>query len=437
MEDESSRRGECSSPVSGNNGRGEEIGDEGTQRLHCDVKEEDRDVGNNSTERQQPLEGAGDRMEDESSRRGECSSPVSGNNGRGEEIGDEGTQRLHCDVKEEDRDVGNNSTERQQPLEALDTEAQGTEERSLDTHLYRVSRFCCQRLLGEVDEFVERFTSAPLEEALLYRQEQEGVEPTAEAGKRKEPSSHLLERLTERDKPFGETMAHFLARLREVKQEMGDILKDLNEREESGGPAHRPSSSPMDRVAEGREGPQIGNRKSVRSKRRLLDTLYLMSETRNANLLQMSRIALGDCRDPGGALRLCPLDCSVLTEGLRPLGIIEEVNLSHCCIGPEGLQQLSSILHRCKSLRLSWNNLGDSGVKILCSSLREPLCEIQELWVDNNGLTGVGTKDLAYVIAKNQSVLLLSLSYNRVGEATMKLLCDALKRRSCTIQHIQ
>ncbi|XP_038656884.1 NACHT, LRR and PYD domains-containing protein 3-like isoform X2 [Scyliorhinus canicula] len=363
------------------------------------------------------------------------------NDGPGAEFGDETRQLLCCEVKEEDLPMGERNTDTRPPQEDLIGEGIGTDDCSSDMHLYRVSRFYCQRLLLATDGFVERLTSAPLEEALLHRQEQEELQPGTEMKEREEPSRNLLKMLKERDKTLGESMGNFLTRLCDVKKNLQDLLKDTVEREvfcgAPGGSAGHPSTSQTDIISVGTGGRQLRNIESVVAKRRLLDTMYLMSETHNTNLLQMSRITLGDSKEPGNALRLCPVDCSTLATALTPLGGIEEVNISHCCIGPEGLQELATVLHHCRSLRLSWNNLGDLGVKILCLSLREPQCKIQELWVDSNGLSGVGTKDLAYCMVKNQSVVLLSLSYNRFGEAAVKYLCDALKRRCCTIQDLR
>ncbi|XP_072354220.1 ribonuclease inhibitor-like isoform X2 [Scyliorhinus torazame] len=377
-------------------------------------------------------------MEDGLTRLRESPTSHKAEDGRGAEVGDESRQLLRCVVKEEDLPMGERGTDRRPPQEDLIAEVTGTDEWSSDTHLYRVSRFYCQRLLLAMDGFVERLTCAPLEEALLYRQEQEDLQPGAEGV---QPSRSLLKMLKERDKPFGESVADLLTRLTSMQQNLQDLLKDAAEREgfcgAPGGSAGRPSASQTDIVSAGTGGRQLGHIESVAAKRRLLDTMYLMSETHNANLLQMSRIILGDSKEPANALRLCPVDCSTLAAALTPLGGVEEANLCHCCIGPEGLQELATILHHCRSLRLSWNNLGDLGVKILCFSLREPQCKIQELWVDSNGLSGVGTKDLAYCMVKNQSVVLLSLSYNRFGEAAVKYLCDALKRRCCTIQYLR
>ncbi|XP_067915953.1 ribonuclease inhibitor-like [Heterodontus francisci] len=392
-------------------------------------------------------------METKFTIRSEHATSIRGEDGHGEQMGDETSGRVHHDIKEEDPLMLNNTTEKCPLLEVhwapctrylsldLQPEVKGPEASFSDTHLYRVNRFYCQRLLGAMDEFVNCVTFAPLEEVLFYRQEQEEVKQAAEMEESKGPSNHLLKMLKESDKPFGETMVDFLERLCDTKQELQNILKEINEKECFGGPlggrAHCSSGIQVYRICPETEVQQPGNTEAVKNKRRLLDTMYLMSETCNANLLQMSRITLGHSQDPGKALRLCPLDCFVLAAALRPLGIVEELNLSRCGIEAEGIQQLSIILPHCKILRLSWNNLGDSGVKILCSSLRAPNCEIQELWVDYNGLTGVGTKELASAIVKNQSVVLLSLSYNKVGEATVKLLCDALKRRCCTIQHLR
>ncbi|XP_059498854.1 ribonuclease inhibitor-like isoform X3 [Stegostoma tigrinum] len=335
-------------------------------------------------------------------------------------------------IMEEGDDWPHEVTGRPASPEDANTGIKGAEDIPSDIHLYSVSRFYCQRLLQAMNEFTDRVTVTPLDQALFYSQEQEGVE----AGK--DSSTHFLKLLEERDKPFGETMVHFLERLREVKQELQSVLKDINDRE---GCEEAPDKWGERARAWGTDGAsrqrEAGIEEAVRRKRRLLEAMHFMADSCNSRLLQMGRIALGDPLHPGRALRLCPLDCSVLAVSLAPMATIEELNLGHCWIGPEGLQRLSAILPQCRSLRLNWNGLGDSGAKILCSALREPACVVRELWVDYNKLTGTGTRSLAFAVLKNQSLQLLSLSYNKIGEATMKLLCDALRRRCCTIQSLR
>uniref|UniRef100_UPI00398EF60A ribonuclease inhibitor-like isoform X2 n=1 Tax=Pristiophorus japonicus TaxID=55135 RepID=UPI00398EF60A len=364
-----------------------------------------------------------------------------GNDGAGGVIVDGGSLLIQREVEEEDPLVEDVATETRPLPEGLNTEVDSSADGSSHTHLYRVSRYYCQRLHRAMEEFVEKFNCAPLDEVLFYRQEREGVKPAAENTERKTPSNHFLKMLKERDEPVGEAMVGFLARLHDSKQELHQILQDMKIKEDPDGTlrgdVHGSRVSPEDEISQGEEGSLSGGTEALRNKRRLLNTMHFMSETGNAGLLRMGKVTLGDCKDPGKALRLCPLDCCVLASAIRPLGIVEELNVTHCSIQAEGIRQLSSVLHLCKTLRLSWNQLGDSGVKLLCSSLRQPGCEIQELWLDYNGLTAAGTRDLASAVGGNRSLEQLSLNHNELGAAAVKQLSEALRRPTCRLRHLR
>uniref|UniRef100_A0A4W3GMH9 Uncharacterized protein n=1 Tax=Callorhinchus milii TaxID=7868 RepID=A0A4W3GMH9_CALMI len=82
------------------------------------------------------------------------------------------------------------------------------------------------------------------------------------------------------------------------------------------------------------------------------------------------------------------------------------------------------------------NNLGDCGVKRLCEALRNPECKIQSLGLDSNNLTADCTEDLTSALSTNHSLTELHLSYNKLGDCGVKRLCEALKTLQCKIQSL-
>ncbi|XP_059814393.1 NACHT, LRR and PYD domains-containing protein 3-like, partial [Hypanus sabinus] len=83
---------------------------------------------------------------------------------------------------------------------------------------------------------------------------------------------------------------------------------------------------------------------------------------------------------------------------------------------------------------LSYNELGDSGVKLVSAALRNPECKIQRLWLGYVGLTDSGAEDLVSALSTNPSLTDLDLSYNKLGDSGVKLVSAALRNPECKIQ---
>ncbi|KAJ8367516.1 hypothetical protein AAFF_G00316980 [Aldrovandia affinis] len=84
--------------------------------------------------------------------------------------------------------------------------------------------------------------------------------------------------------------------------------------------------------------------------------------------------------------------------------------LSGCDLTEESCETVASALQSVSSplteLNLSYNNLGDSEVKLLCDALKSRNCKLQTL----------------------------DLSANYLGDSEVELICDALKSRNCKLQ---
>ncbi|XP_032871832.1 NACHT, LRR and PYD domains-containing protein 3-like [Amblyraja radiata] len=162
---------------------------------------------------------------------------------------------------------------------------------------------------------------------------------------------------------------------------------------------------------------QAGNTWSEFGKRSLLNTLHYLFESQNPALAQQT---LG----------------SVETLSFCGLGTIKHLDLKDCRIQCEGLQRLGPALHKCQDLRLGFNDLGNSGVKLVSAALRNPDCKIQELKLNSVGLTDSGADDLASALSTNHTVTELWLGANSLGDSGVKLVSAALRNPDCKIQRL-
>ncbi|XP_029603866.1 NACHT, LRR and PYD domains-containing protein 3-like isoform X7 [Salmo trutta] len=163
--------------------------------------------------------------------------------------------------------------------------------------------------------------------------------------------------------------------------------------------------------------------------------------------------------------RLEPDQCSALAYLLlMSEEVLEEFDLKTYNTSEEGYQRLLPVVKTCKralldgcnltykscetlasalqtpnsplrELDLSYNDLGDRGVELLCVGLTSPLCNIQTLVLDGCKLTYESCETLASPLQTPNSPLReLDLSYNDLGDRGVELLCVGLTSPLCNIQ---
>ncbi|XP_063814234.1 NACHT, LRR and PYD domains-containing protein 12-like isoform X2 [Pseudophryne corroboree] len=118
---------------------------------------------------------------------------------------------------------------------------------------------------------------------------------------------------------------------------------------------------------------------------------------------------------------------------------MEELELQNCYLTPSCCDDLRSVLttnHSLTRLDLSANYLKDSGLKLVCEGLRHPACALQELMLQNCDLTSSFCDDLLSAITTNRSLTRLDLSRNALEDTGITRLCEGLRHPACTLQDL-
>ncbi|XP_034508589.1 ribonuclease inhibitor-like, partial [Ailuropoda melanoleuca] len=159
------------------------------------------------------------------------------------------------------------------------------------------------------------------------------------------------------------------------------------------------------------------------------DISSLLSTNQVLTELNLSNNQLGDA------------GVDVLCKGLiNPSCNLQKLYLRNCNLTKDCCENLRSVLSNKSSLtelNLGDNSLGTSGGKALCEGLLDPTCQLQSLQLEYCELTKENTDGLSSVLRTKSSLQKLNLSNNKLGDAAVKQLCQALRDASCNLQSLQ
>ncbi|KAL7850050.1 hypothetical protein SRHO_G00193990 [Serrasalmus rhombeus] len=121
---------------------------------------------------------------------------------------------------------------------------------------------------------------------------------------------------------------------------------------------------------------------------------------------------------------------------------LEKLQLYSCSITNEGCTNLVSALKsnpsHLRELNMHYNKPGESGVMLLSDLLEDPQCKLEKLQLSDCMITAAGCAALISALKSNPSHLReLNLSWNEPGETEVKLLSDLLKDPFCKLENLQ
>ncbi|XP_028637686.1 LOW QUALITY PROTEIN: NACHT, LRR and PYD domains-containing protein 4A-like [Grammomys surdaster] len=130
-----------------------------------------------------------------------------------------------------------------------------------------------------------------------------------------------------------------------------------------------------------------------------------------------------------GIYSLCKALC-------RPGCVLKNLILAGCSLSDQCWEYLSYALQCSKTLGhldISCNDLKDKGLEILCKALTLPHCVLETISMTSCLITSSGCQCLAQILRNNQNLKGLNVSENKLEDAGVKLLCDAIKHPNCNL----
>ncbi|XP_018424346.1 PREDICTED: ribonuclease inhibitor-like [Nanorana parkeri] len=121
-------------------------------------------------------------------------------------------------------------------------------------------------------------------------------------------------------------------------------------------------------------------------------------------------------------------ECKIHTLCLQQTGLTDRA----CSYLGPALRENKSL----RSLLLSYNRLEGPHFGDLVAALSSPPCQLEELDLSSTSLTDTSCSPLALGIRNNQSLKILSLSYNHLTGPYFGDMMEALSSPSCTVEQL-
>ncbi|XP_060096067.1 NACHT, LRR and PYD domains-containing protein 3-like isoform X2 [Heteronotia binoei] len=128
---------------------------------------------------------------------------------------------------------------------------------------------------------------------------------------------------------------------------------------------------------------------------------------------------------------LSVLDCRVLAFCLQHSTIQDHsIDLTFCRLKSHHMKALAPGIKNCAVIEFGSNRLGNSGVNVLCTILKEFDCNVNTLSLDENYLTDACAQELCATLSTSKTLVSLNLNDNSFSEATVPFIVHLLK--TCT-----
>ncbi|XP_076986794.1 NACHT, LRR and PYD domains-containing protein 9 [Tamandua tetradactyla] len=129
-----------------------------------------------------------------------------------------------------------------------------------------------------------------------------------------------------------------------------------------------------------------------------------------------------------------------LCETLKnPMCNIEQLILKKCDITSDACEEIASALlcnNKLKHLSLLENPLMNEGVMLLCDALKQPNCVLDSLALMHCCITSDSCNYISQLLLCNTSLTFLDLGSNFLEDNGIKTLCESLKHPNCNIQNL-